>query len=364
MRDRLTLFWTLMFPILLAVFFNMSLRNINNSDAFRPIPVAVVNDAAYRQNAPFREALKSASEGKNKIFTLTETTKENAAKLLADGKVKGYLTAGETVGMTVNQSDFEQSIIRMFLDSYLQTSSAAENILKTNPAAYQEMAAALKTQAEYLENRPVGSAPPDNALAYFYSLIAMACLYGSFWGMDEVTNIQADQSARAARVNLAPVHKLKVFLSSMAAAFSVNFTEIMIFLAFLRYGLRIDFGPKTGFVILTAFVGCLAGLSLGAVVSALVKPEGLKVAVSLAVTMTGSVLAGMMFQQMKYIVQEHAPLVGYLNPVNLLTDAFYSLYYYSGYERYLLNIGLLCAFIALFCAVTYFVIRRRKYASL
>lgn len=363
-RDRLTLFWTLLFPILLAVFFNLSLRNINSAEAFRPIPVAVVNDAAYRQNTPFREALKSASQGKDKIFTLTETTKEQAAKLLADGKIEGYLTADEPVGMTVSSSHFDQSIIQLFLDSYLQTSSATETILKTNPEAYQTIAREVKTQAGYLVNRPVGNAPPDNALSYFYSLIAMACLYASFWGMDEVTNVQADQSARAARLNLAPAHKLKVFLSSMAAAFTVDFAEILIFLVFLRYGLQIDFGPKTGFVLLTAFVGCLAGLALGAVVSALVKPEGLKIGVSLAVTMTGCVLAGMMYQPIKYLVQRNVPVVGYLNPVNLLSDAFYCLYYYSGYGRYWLNIGLLCGFIALCCAVTYVVIRRRKYASL
>lgn len=364
LRNRVLVFWTLLFPIILAILYNMSLRNIGSSESFHPIPIAVVNDATYQNDASFRAALESASVGENQVFALTETTKENAAKLLADGKIEGYLTAREQIGMTVNKSDLDQSIIQLFLDSYLQTSSAAGSILKTNPSAYEKMAAALKTQTDYLVNQPVGSAAPDNTFSYFYALIAMTCLYGSFWGIDEVTNIQADQSDRAARINLVPVHKLKIFLSSLSAAFVINFAEILILLAFLRYGLQVDFGSKTGFVILTAFVGCLTGLSLGAVISAFVKTEGLKIGVSLAVTMVGSVLAGMMYQGIKYFVQQHAPLVGYLNPVNLLTDAFYSLYYYSGYERYWLNIGLLCAFTAMFCIVTYLVIRRRKYASL
>lgn len=364
LRNRVLVFWTLLFPIILAILYNMSLRNIGSSESFHPIPIAVVNDATYQNDASFRVALESASVGENQVFALTETTKENAAKLLADGKIEGYLTAREQIGMTVNKSDLDQSIIQLFLDSYLQTSSAAGSILKTNPSAYEKMAAALKTQTDYLVNQPVGSAAPDNTFSYFYALIAMTCLYGSFWGIDEVTNIQADQSDRAARINLVPVHKLKIFLSSLSAAFVINFAEILILLAFLRYGLQVDFGSKTGFVILTAFVGCLTGLSLGAVISAFVKTEGLKIGVSLAVTMVGSVLAGMMYQGIKYFVQQHAPLVGYLNPVNLLTDAFYSLYYYSGYERYWLNIGLLCAFTAMFCIVTYLVIRRRKYASL
>lgn len=118
-------------------------------------------------------------------------------------------------------------------------------------------------------------------------------------------------------------------------------------------------------MILTALVGCVVGLSLGAFVSALVKSsEGLKIGILLAITMAGCVLAGMMYQNIKYIIQKDAPIVGYLNPVNLLTDAFYCLYYYSTYSRYWLNIGLLGAFAAVFCAGTYFIIRRQKYASL
>lgn len=365
LRNRANLFWTLVFPILLAVFFNMALRGINSSESFHPVQVAVVNDAAYQKDASFRTALKSVSEGKNRIFTLTVTTKDNAAKLLADGKVDGYLTDGTKIGMTVNRSASSQSIIQLFLDSYLQTSSAAENIMKTDPTAYRQMAEALKTQVDYMKNTPIGSAAPDNYLSYFYSLIAMVCLYGSFWGMDEVRDIQANLSDCAARVNLVPVHKLKIFLSSMTAAFLVNFSEILIFLVFLRYGLRIDFGPKTGFVFLTSLMGCLIGLSMGAFIGSLMKNEGLKIGISLGVNLGGCALAGMMGQQgIQYFIQQHAPVVEYLNPVNLVSDAFYCLYYYSTYGRYWLNIGLLCAFIAVFCTVTYFIIRRRKYASL
>lgn len=183
--------------------------------------------------------------------------------------------------------------------------------------------------------------------------------------MREVTDIQADLSQRAARVNLSPVHKLKAFLSSLAAAFAVDFAELLILLVFLRYCLNVDFGPKAGFIVFTSLVGCVVGLSFGAFVGAIVKSgENLKVGVMLGFTMTGCVLAGMMYQGLKTIVQRNAPVVNYLNPVNLLTDAFYCLYYYSGYERYWLNIGLLGAFAVVFCAVTYFIIRRRKYASL
>jgi ABC-2 type transport system permease protein len=365
LRNRAVLFWTLMFPIILACFFNISLRNIYQNEKFAPIPVAVVDDEAYRKDTSFQTALKSVSEGEDKLFSLTVTTKEKADSLLADGKVDGVLTVGEKIGLKVNRSEFNQSIIQTFLDSYLQTTSAISTVLQQKPEAYSSISDKLMKRIDYTKNVPIGNASPDGSLTYFYSLIAMACLYGSFWGMQEVTDVQADLSQRAARINLVPVHKLKIFLSSMAAAFVVSFAEILVLLAFLRYVLNIDFGSRALFVVLSSFIGCLTGLSFGAFVSAIVKSgENLKIGICLAFTMTGCVLAGMMSQDIQYFIQEKAPVVQVLNPVHLLTDSFYALYYYTSYNRYIFDSCLLLAFVVIFSTVTYLIIRRRKYASL
>lgn len=365
LRTRELVFWTMVFPIFLALFFNMSLRNTVNSETFHPISVAVVNDTQYQKDAAFRSALKSVSEGKDKIFNLTETTKQNADEMLSNYEIDGYLTVGNGIQMTVKKSDFSQSIIKSFVDSYLQTTSAVTSILASNPASYSKLADSLKSQAEYTKEVSSKTADPDNSLSYFYSLIAMACLYGGFWGMKEVMDIQANLSHRAARVNLAPIHKLKTFLSGMLASFVISFSEILIFLAFLYYCLNIDFGTQTMLIVLTCFTGCIVGLSLGAFISAMIKSgETMKIGVLIGVTMLGSFLAGMMYQNMKYIIQKNVPILGYLNPVNLLADSFYCLYYYTTYNRYLLDIGLLGAFALVFCTGTYLIIRRQKYASL
>jgi ABC-2 type transport system permease protein len=67
---------------------------------------------------------------------------------------------------------------------------------------------------------------------------------------------------------------------------------------------------------------------------------------------------------MKYIVSTNVPILGYLNPVNLIADSFYSLYYYNTHTQYFKDLALLCVFTAGFSIITYFVIRRQKYASL
>ncbi len=360
------MFWTLFFPLLLATFFNMSLSNLNNTEAFHPIDIAVVDNDRYRQNKDFQSVLEEVSQGEDRIFNLTKTDGEKAEKLLDDGKIKAYVTVGTEIGMTVRESGLSQNIVRAFLNSYSQTSSAVASIVRENPASVKNgLIEAVSDRGEYTREVSGSSAEPNNVLNYFYSLIAMSCLYGGFWGLKEVTDIQADLSQRAARVNVAPVHKLKIFLYNMCAAILLHFSEMLVLLAYLYFGLKIDFGSKTLFVLLTTFAGSVLGVSFGAFVSALVKKgEGVKVAVLLAVSMAGSFLAGMMSEEMKYIVAQNVPVLSYLNPVNLLTDALYSLYYYDVMTRYGWNMAAVCAFALLFCLGSYFMIRRQKYASL
>ncbi len=100
-------------------------------------------------------------------------------------------------------------------------------------------------------------------------------------------------------------------------------------------------------------------------VSAMInKKASIKEGILLVFTMVCSFLSGMMSVQIKYFIQDKFPLLSYINPVNLITDGFYSLYYYSTYDRYFLNLGLLTLYGIIFSIFTYLILRRQKYASI
>ncbi|MFM9327229.1 ABC transporter permease [Paenibacillus mesotrionivorans] len=367
LRNKELMFWTLLFPLLMATFFNMAFSGLNSAEAFKPIEAAVVNDAGYKQDVSFQQTLTAVSGGDSRIFNLKEvSSREEADQLLESGSIEGYFSVDGTLALTVKKSGLNQSIMKSFADQYQQTASAVGQILKTNPQALQNgLLQDMGLSREYVTEVAAGGSAPNNVLNYFYSLIAMACFYGSFFGLQEVTDIQANLSARAARINMSPVHKLKAFVAGLSAALVIQFVEILILLAYLAFALHVDFGPRIGYVLLTAFVGCILGLSFGSLISAAVKKsEGLKTAILISATMVGTFMAGMMMLNMKYIISQNAPILSYLNPINLLTDAFYSLYYYDTLDRYLLNLGLMGVFAVVFCLGTYAIIRRRKYASL
>lgn len=365
LRDKETIFWTFMFPLALALFFYLALSNVEKGEAFQTIDIAVVNDSRYQENQHFRTVLEEASKGDDRLFNLTLATGEEARKLLDDNSIKGYITAGDQIELVVKESGLQQSIIKSFLDNYSQTFGAVETVLNKNPQKYQEVIESIKDRKNYVKEAPPAGGKPDLVVNYFYTLIAMACMYGGFFGMRETTDIQADISPLATRINVAPVHKFKAFLSSICAALLIHLTEMLALLIFIRYILDIDFGSRAGYVLLATIIGSVTGVFFGAFVSAIVKKsEGIKVAVLLAVSMSGSFLAGMMYIDMKYLVSLYAPVLSWINPVNLLTDAFYSLYYLDSLSRYTLNIGILSGFTVIFCVSTYMIIRRRKYASL
>ncbi len=369
-RDKSLVFWTLIFPLILATFFNMAFSNLTKSENFNVVNIAVVNDEQYQKNKEFRDFIEQHSGGiadnnsGKQLFNAKVVSKEQAEKMLDDNEVEGYITYGNPIGLTVKKSGFDQTIIKEIFDQYSQTGNTVFSILKQNPTALQNgLAEDLQSNSVFTREVQIGTQDkPDITVNYFYTLIAMACFYGAFFGLKEVTDTQANLSKRAARLNVAPVHKLKVLTAGMLAGLLISFTEIILLMIYLIFGLKIDFGNQTALILLTCFIGCACGISFGALISVINKKgEGLKTAILIVSTMTASFLSGMMFDKMKYIVQKHVPILAYINPVSLVTDAFYALYYYDTHTRFFVNIGLLSGFTVLFCLVTYLVMRRQRY---
>ncbi|WP_303866447.1 ABC transporter permease [Acetobacterium wieringae] len=361
-KDRQLMFWTFLFPILLAILFNLAFSNLSSTDNFVKVNVAVVQNQELDQNPAFTQAINGADD----LFIVEYTTLVDADTLLKDNQIDGYIVFDPDLSLVVNQSGLKQTIIRGFLDDFEQSSATITTIITQNPTALDSgILAGISSRTEYLKAVSASQSNPDPVVNYFYALIAMTCLYGGFLGVKEVVAIQADLSAVGARINLAPTNKLTVFLSSMLAATTVQLLELLILLSFLVGVLGISFGNQLGYIALTCIVGSLTGVTFGACIGSIIKNnEGLKIGVLIGSTMTMSFLAGMMSADIKYIVMTKAPILSYLNPISLITDSFYTLYYYNTHTQFYTDILLLCGFILLFSAITYFVIRRQKYASL
>lgn len=400
LRDRALVFWTLAFPLILATLFGMAFANLNQTEAFNRIPVAVVDNAAWQADSSLRTVMQEVSAGDNALFSLRILPENEALAALRENKVTGVLTArsvtaaqtaqsgqsgqagqagpttqsGQPAAMalppvtaldvTVTQTGLSPSIIKVFADEYMQTAANWRSILTLDPAV--DLAALQQTATrEWLTSRPLSQANPNTILVYFYALIAMTCLYGGFWGMKEVMEVQADQSGQAVRIVVSPVSRLKLILASSAAKMVIHFSSILILLAYLQFGLHIGFGQDLGRIVLAAFVGSVLGLAMGAVIGAAVHVgEGAKTGILIGFTMLCSMFAGLNNAEMKYITIKNLPAMAWINPANLIGDSFYALYYFDTHTRYWSNILVMLVFIAACGTFVALKLRRQRYASL
>ncbi len=365
-RDREMIFWTFLFPLILASFFAVAFSNLAGADQFKSIPIAVVNNAEYRENAALQTALNAVSDAnpsaRDPLFNISLVSGEQAEEDLKKDRIKGYILLDGSAHVVVKESGLDQTILKEFMDSTLQSASAFETIIQGNPAAAQNFKLEAGT---YLNEIAPGKTDPNGTLISFYALIAMTCLFGGYWGNQQIADHQANLSPQGARMNLVPVHKLRVIGYSMLAAILIQLLSVLLLIAYMCFALGVDFGDQLGYVLLTGLAGSVMGVSFGALIGASnTKSENFKSALSTAISLTFSFLAGMMMVNVKYIVTHAVPALAWLNPANLITDAFYSLYYYDTYERFYLNIGLLFAFAAVFYLIVYFITRRQKYASI
>ena len=118
-------------------------------------------------------------------------------------------------------------------------------------------------------------------------------------------------------------------------------------------------------VLLASLVGSILGVSIGAMIGAISNlSEGIKSAQLTGFTMLMSFFAGLMMADMKYIVTSNAPILAWLNPANLISDAFYSLYYYESFNRYWNNIAAMLIYLVVCGLIVFLKLRRQRYASI
>jgi len=367
LRDRQMLFWTFFFPILLATFFGLAFSNLNSGEIFSSIPVSVIDNEAYQADLFLQTTLQAASDQlqPERLFDLQELTLEQADQALREGNIAGYLLPGESLGIVVADTGIRQTILKIFADEYLQIAAAVHTIADINPAAMATIFERIGQRMDLLREEQAGRGGINDIVIYYYALIGMACLYGGFYGMREIIAVQANLSSQAARINLVPVHKMKIFAASLTAAFCVQYSSILLLVAYLVFVQRIDFGHQTGLILLICLTGSLLGIMIGALIGAIGKSsEGIKNAILIGVSMVFSFLAGLMQTSIKYLVDSKVPVLQWLNPANLVCDSLYALYYYDNLTRYMTNILIQSAMIVVLFLIVYFILRRQRYASL
>lgn len=366
LREKDTLVWTWIFPIMLATLFYFTFTSLDTANQLQVFPVAVVDDGGYRGDAAFQAALDAVSApGDDRLFELTKVSDAaEADRLLESGEVTGYILVEGEPRMVVKEDGLDQTILKSFLNSYLQSRDTISGLLQDDPSAIGRVSELFR-QDSFTKEISLTQNPATDKVNYFYALLAMICLYGGFQGLNSVVYLQPNLSPLGARRTMAPVGRLRMVTYDLLGGITVHFACVTVVMAYIRFVLGISFGNRTLPVLLTCLVGSLTGVAFGAMISVSSKlKEAAKVAIVIAVTMVCCFLAGLMTTGINYIIAEKAPVAAWLNPAARITDAFYCLYYYDTLDRYFLNIAVLDAMALCMFLITAFCVRRQRYESI
>lgn len=367
LRSKEMLIWTWIFPLMLASLFYFAFSELDSAEQWSTIPVGIVQDSAYQENIAFSQFIEALSgEGESGLLLVESVDSiEEGKELLRQEKAEAFIfLENGTPKMLTRENGWNSSILKGVLDRYCQTEAAILDLIKENPENLEKISDFVQTEV-LTEETSLTSNPPTETLGYYYALLAMVCLYGGFQGMESIYSIQANLSALGARRSLAPVKKFRMVFADLMGGLTVHLLGLLITLVYILGILRIDFGGRLGWVLLTCLVGSMAGISFGSLigVSARMK-ETAKTAVVVTVSMVCCFLAGLMVSGINYLVATHIPILSWLNPAARISDAFRALYCYDSLEPYFMDLGVLLALTILFFAGTAFFLRRQRYESI
>lgn len=358
----------------------MAFSNIENSESLQIINIAIVDNEDFKNNEIFKETFKNLSDENNedRLFNTKYVTEENAKELLENDEITGYLKIEEdNPKVIVITSGINETVFKYVVEEITQTTeivkNTAQNKIKEEMFAgnynidyekiYENIIENVQNQEVKLKN--ISNSNLSYTMIEFYTLIAMACLYGGTLGMTSINQNLANMSNKGKRVAVSPVSKLKVVCISVLASYIAALIGLLLLFIYTIFVLKVEYGNNFPLIVLLAMTGSLAGLSMGMAIGTTLRTnENTKTGILLAVTMFGCFLSGMMGITMKYIIDKNVPIINKINPASMITDGFYSLYYYDTLDRFYFNLASLLVFSGVMISISYISLRRQKYDSI
>ena len=373
-KDKMLIFWTFAFPLILGTFFYLAFSNIENSEKLSIIPIAIVEDEELTKNSIFKTAFDTLSSPKsdNQLFQTRYTTAEEAKKLLEDNAIVGYLQLKEQEPqLTFNTNGIDETIFQFVTEEMNQRSQLISHLIEKKISEAPEIA----PNPEEIYQDVINLVNENNVrvvdrssehLSYtqveFYTLVAMTCLYGGTLSMISINRILSNMSPQGKRTSISPVKKWRLIFSHLLASYFVQLLGLALLFAYTVFILKVDYGEHLPLIVLLAIIGSFCGLTLGMAVGVLFKVnENIKIGILISLTMLGCFLSGMMGITMKYVIDTHLPLLNQLNPASMITDGLYSLYYYETFDRYWANIFHLLMVSVVLIGISIFSLRGQTY---
>ena len=355
----------------------MAFSNIESSETLQIIDIAIVDNEAFNSNEIFKESFKELSDknSDNYMYNIKYTTKDECKYLLSNDKIVGYIELfDDKERITVSSSGTEETVLRLTVDEINSNKKMYEKLFEN------ELKNSESTEIDYQKiyeniNKSINESDivlkntTNKNISYtmieYYTLIAMACLYGGLISMYITNKKLPNMDSVGKRTSVSKTSKSTMIFGSLLASYVVQIIGMTILILYTIFILDVDYGKNLPLLILLVATGSLASLSYGVALSTLFKTsENVKTGILIATTMLWCTLSGMTGMVLKYVIDKNVPIINLINPASMITDALYSLYYYNTLNRYYFDVISLVVFSVIMILLSLNGLRRQKYDSI
>jgi len=367
-RNRYNVGWNFIFPIVLATVFYLGFGNLikDDPDNFSTIEAGYVNTVS--DASPFEAVLTELSEdSKDQVAVLSihkYNSKEEALKALDSGDISGiYLESEDGIETFVSNNGITATTLNQIVREYENKKTIIEKVAVEHPENLPTTISMVMDNTSTVERYDFGS-NTSPYIQYFFALIAMSSLFSSWISTDILEGICANMTEQGKRFECSPTNKLMAISAGILAALTLQSITNAIVVVYVQEILKIDFGAPLWNVLLLTTLGSALGVSAGVLIGSFIKNSHLLVVVPLCFTMTCSFCSGLMWHQVRQVIENNCPLLNRINPASLLVDSLFTLSTYGRTETYYRDVAIMCSMIVISLLVSAFLLRRRKYVSL
>ena len=335
-REKNLLFWTLIYPIIMAVFFYTGFSGIINVE-LEKIQVGIDS------NNPIIFILDDID-----LLNINKMTEDEGNTKLQNEEIHGFID--KDLNLLVGKSGINQSIIKEILDQIKQAG-------KLNRPMEN-----LDFSKDYVLDRNQNA---NGIIIIFYSLIGMVSTYGLFSGIETVSLIQANLTNLGKRLNSTPLKKSEFLMAGIIVSLTLNLLANGLLVLFIQYALKVNLLTEIKYSLIFIILGNIFGVALGVFIGVSNKQSAnVKVLISLMITLFSSFISGMMAPNVKVLIDKNMSIVGRLNPISIMTNNLYRINLLEITEGVREGIIVLSIYSLILIAISYVFLRRKTYDSI
>lgn len=286
-------------------------------------------DAAGPADAAGAASGSGTAAGSSDVSTSTSSAGSTGAPRII------LAPAGSGTGSDASY-DVNRAILESVVTSYLQSEALIEELATHDPVALSDPTTIENALGLSVSVREVSltHAQPDSMVRFYYALLGMASIFAAQLAGESVWHLQPTSSAAGARRTVSSTSRMRLLIPTIGACWAVSTIFLAIAFGYICLTAHIDFSGREGLCLVGIAAASLLSCGIGALMGALPGRMGSdsRRGILTALTCLLSLFAGLYGEptmELADTIAQALPAATWLNPVCLIRDLFYTVYYYD-----------------------------------